>query len=32
MALLGGKQYVVKNGSLRLEDLRHGQALFLRAD
>ncbi len=30
--LLGGKQYVVKNGSLRLEDLRHGQALFLRAD
>ncbi|MCY4019421.1 MAG: alpha amylase N-terminal ig-like domain-containing protein [Chloroflexi bacterium] len=30
--LLGGEQYVVKDGSLRLEGLSHGQALFLRAD
>ena len=30
--LLGGEQYVVKDGSLWLEDLSHGQTLFLRAD
>lgn len=30
--LLGGEQYVVNNGRLRLENLAHGQALFLRAD
>ena len=30
--LLGGEQYVVKDGSLWLENLSHGQTLFLRAD
>ncbi len=30
--LIGGEQVVVQDGSLRLENLRHGQALYLRAD
>lgn len=30
--LLGAEQYVVKDGSLLLEDLSHSQTLFLRAD
>lgn len=30
--LAGGEQYLVKDGGLLLEGLRHGQTLFLRAD
>ncbi len=30
--MLGGAQMLVADGSLRLEGLRHGQALYLRAD